>query len=322
MTSPSPSGGSGSGSGTGVSESPQPDGGATSPSLLGDHRTADPCALTDDSALADFGYTDLDNDRGNFDGCDVLVSPEDDVWIDVEVSFAKHSHVAEDLQDPVPARTVGEIGIAEGWHEPDDCERVLLLPWEADADTVVLVDAESDDSDSLPLCEMADAAATSAAGSLDSLVASGDQIPRRSPPPEFTDDSLIWVDACGLLGADALATVPGIDAGAPYTYFGAWGCDWESGNGETLVGLNYHRDYSMSDDDDATPFDIGDRQGYLEVEEDGTCSAWVEQREYIDEYGETAVEMVSILVEGEGASEDELCGWVRDLATAAAGNLP
>jgi hypothetical protein len=80
----------------------------------------------------------------------------------------------------------------------------------------------------------------------------------------------------------------------------------------------------MSGDDDVTPFRAGDRRGYLMPEADGedTCTAWVEQRDYVDEYGETAVEHVRIWVEGAGRSEDRLCDWAADLATSAAGRLP
>jgi eukaryotic-like serine/threonine-protein kinase len=320
MTSPSPSD-----SESAPSQPPSPEGvGAQSASLIGDQRTADPCALTDESALAQFGQVDLDNDYGNFERCDVLVSPEDDVWVDVSVSFTERSQIEDALRDPVPARTVGEIGIAESAAEPDECERALLLPSDADSGTVVRISASTDDGGSPPLCAMADAAATSAANELDSLVESDGQIPRRNPPPVFTDESLIWVDACDLPDGDALATIPGINADAPYGYFGAWQCGWTSDNGETYVGLTYDRGDSMRGDDDVTPFPVGYRRGFLLPEADGadTCTAWVEQREYIDEYGETAVEHVRVWVEGVGRSEDRLCDWARDLASSTAGQLP
>jgi hypothetical protein len=313
------------GEGTGrPSPSAGPNDGPGPASLVGDHRTADPCALADRSALDAFGYTDLDNDYGNFDRCDVLVEPEDDVWVDVEVSFTRHAEVAEELPDGAPRRRLGEIRIAEvAEEEPDDCDRALLLPGEADSDTVVWISASTDDDGSPPLCEMADAAATGAAERLDALSRDGDQIPRRTAPPEFPEDSLLWQDACGLLDADALATVPGINADDPATYFGDWRCDWSGEDGATYVGLVYDRGDAMTEED-GTPVRFGDRQGFVRAEADGpdTCTAWVEHRDYVDEYEETAVERVRVWVEGEDRPEDRLCDWARELAASAADRLP
>jgi hypothetical protein len=300
------------------SRTPQGPDQAAPRSLIGDHRTAEPCALADESALSRFGDTELDPAYGAFARCDILVYPGGDLRVDIMISFMP-SDVEDALQDPVPARTVGEIGIAESTREPGDCNRALLLPQSLDADTVVWINA-SIDQGSAPLCAMADAAATSAALQLTTLAENGEQISRRSP--RMPADSLIWQDACTLLNADALTTGPGIDPTESFTGFGGWTCGWSSHSGETWVDLRFEREPVM--DSEGPPTRLSGHRSFTQPEGVGenTCAVWVEHRDYTDENSETAAEMLLLIVGDERQPMDRLCDWAEGLAAAAAQQLP
>lgn len=282
-------------------------------SLVGDHRTADPCALIKPAAFARFGEAKLNRGYGNFDRCDVLVDRNGgNVEVDVEVSFA--AGPPETL--PQPAQKVGPIGIAEPPAQPGECSRAVLLPKDADPDTVVWVDVDADAR--APLCDMADVAARGAAGELSSVAAQGGHLPRRSPP--LPHDSLVWQDACKLLDAHQLvAAVPSIDAGDGKADFGGWGCTWGSGN---YAGLLFDRNSPLTAED-GRPIRLDGRKAFVTPKGDGadTCTVRVEYRTYIDDEGDPAVEILRLFVHG-SRPMDRLCTAATALAGNAAARLP
>ncbi|WP_258563661.1 hypothetical protein [Streptomyces phytophilus] len=144
--------------------------------------------------------------------------------------------------------------------------------------------------------------------------ASGSSIGRRS---------LLWLDACRLLDARALEIVPGIDAGDPDVGFGNWDCDWYSTTRDIEVQLRYDRDQPLSGDDGRVTMLAG-RDAVVSPEYDGedTCTVRVEYREYPDENGQKAVELLYLTLDGDDESPDELCGIATRLAETAAGELP
>ncbi|WP_190138588.1 serine/threonine-protein kinase, partial [Streptomyces longispororuber] len=78
--------------------------------VLGDHRTADPCALADPAALDRFGDARLRRGLGGFDRCDVLVDTGDGRPVDVRFRLANGG--ATGL--PAPHRTVGDVAVVRG----------------------------------------------------------------------------------------------------------------------------------------------------------------------------------------------------------------
>ncbi|WUH97821.1 protein kinase [Spirillospora sp. NBC_00431] len=284
-------------------------------SLIGDPRTADPCALADPAALGRFGETRLDNDYGNFDRCDVLVSAGESDGVDVRIGMATGSGP----ETGVPARTMGRVQVFAKAPEEDECSRMLVLP-APDARTTISIDARLDGEPPaggtpVPLCPIADTAVASAVA-----VLNRGPIPRRSPP--FPAESLAHKDTCTMLGNEALDAVPGIDAKDPEINYGGWSCEWRSTTRKILVKLRFDRGQPLGADS-GSPTRLGRHRAFVEPdgEGDGTCLVRVVHRTYADQNGDDAIEMLFLVVEGEPDTK-RLCSMATHLAEAAATQLP
>ncbi|WBB61497.1 serine/threonine-protein kinase [Streptomyces sp. WMMC500] len=293
-------------------------------SVIGDRRTMDPCSLTDPGEFTRFGRSaERDRDYGNFDRCDVLVYPqgEDGEHIDVQVEFDS----GPAPESPAPVRTFGGIGVIEEPPEGDECARALVLPDEGDRDVSIWIYVDGGDArysgGADTLCAMADVAARTASETLGKARAEGRTVPRRNPPA--AEVSLLWLDACRLLDAQALEIVPGVDAGDPDVGFGNWDCDWYSTTRDIEVQLRYDRDQPLTGED-GTVTRLAGRDAVVSPQYDGedTCTVRVEYREYPDENAQKAVELLYLTLEGDDESPDELCGMATRLAETAAGELP
>ncbi|MEO3977859.1 caspase family protein [Streptomyces sp. CAU 1734] len=271
-------------------------------SRLGDHRTADPCALAVPGALARFGRTRTDEDYGNFDRCDMLVDTGDEEPVDVMIHF--DSGGAPELSEPRWTR--GAVTLVDEPAESGACPRTLLS---AGDDKVNITIVAQQDAGTAPLCDMADAAAGAAAAVLDKGVR------ERSPMPPAA--SLIHEDACTLLTPRELGTVPGIDTGARDIGFGNWDCEWSAATGDRTVEVRFDRGQPPTGRDGALT-GIGGRQAVVQPEGEGedTCLIRVVHRSYTDQEGNTAVETVNITVGG-----DPSPGALRRMATRLAGSV-
>jgi hypothetical protein len=285
-------------------------------SLIGDPRTADLCALADPDALVRFGDAEVDPEYRNFDSCDVLVSPDADTRIDVQIQFRR----GLPPETSRPTRTVGSIGLQEEPEEDDDevCA-VVLLPIDGTADGVLVRIRVQVEDGTLAggiatLCAMADAAAESAAEILDR-----GPIPRRSPA--YPDESLAWANACELLDADSLSVVPGILDDAPDIGVANWTCKWYSEVDKLETELRFYRDEVTKEYGEPMP--LGPYNLYVVRERNGpgTCAAFVPYRSYGDRNAATAYEMLRVYVGGQ-RPVSELCGMATDLITSAAAELP
>ncbi|WP_158883191.1 protein kinase domain-containing protein [Amycolatopsis anabasis] len=272
------------------------------PPLIGDPRTADPCALLDPAALGRFGETELDIDYGNFTRCDVLVNPDTDREVDVEVEF-------EAAGAPAPGETAGTLNVAREPEHDGECERTVL-PTEQ---TRVVVTAKLTENGPADLCAMADVAT----GTVVSVLGRG-PIPRRLAP--FDAKSLALVDACSLLNPPALEHIPGVDATHPEAGFAGWRCRWHSTTSDLAVILRYDRHQPLTAAS-GRPTRLGGREAFVQPGDDDSCEVQVVHRPYTDDDGKRAVELVLLTVSGKQPS-DRLCGLATELATAAATALP
>jgi hypothetical protein len=289
------------------------------PSLIGDPRTADLCALADPVALGVFGDAEPDEDYGNFHRCDVLIHlPDGTSRMDVEIQL-RHGQPPEADE---PVRTVGDIHLMAGPPEDDECRRVLL-PAAGIGDDGLLVGIRVNMGEgevaggTATLCRVADAAAQSAATVLDQ-----GPLPRRSPgyPPE----SLVWADACTLLEPAELSVVPGLAADDPEEGVANWECEWAGDTDELEAEVAFHREQPPMTAADAEPIRLGDRDAFVEPEEDSdepACSVFVEYRRYGGHNAEPAVEMLRVDVGGQ-RPVDDLCAMATSLAGSAAARLP
>ncbi|MCX4904479.1 caspase family protein [Streptomyces sp. NBC_00878] len=278
-------------------------------SRFGDHRSADPCALTVPAALGRFGHTAQDVAYGNFDRCDVLVERAGGDEVDVMVDLDNGQEATT-----AATKTEGRVKVVKQPAESNKCVR-LLLP--ADDDVTVAVVAKTDDNASAPLCEIADVAADNAVAVLNK-----GELPRRTTT--FPEDSLFHSDACALLDAKALEAVPGVDANAPTPGFGNWLCKFWSTTSHLQVGLRFDRGQSPTAAD-GTPTRIRGRRAFVQPEVDGENMVRVRvvQRTYSDGSQRTLSETLDVTVRGDRDwSADELRRLATRLADAAAANLP
>ncbi|MFI0484043.1 serine/threonine-protein kinase [Actinomadura sp. 9N215] len=285
-------------------------------SLIGDPRTADPCALAAPAALGRFGKTDLDNDYGNFDRCDVLVTVGEDNVVDVRIGMASGS---EPETGGGPPRTMGRVQVFPEPPEEGECGRMIVLP-SPDGGTTISIDARQPDEPPAgaapaPFCPIADTAVASAVA-----VLNRGPIPRRTPP--FPAESLAHKDTCTMLDNDALDVVPGIDARDPEVDYGGWGCKWQSTTQKIHVELRFDRGQPLTAED-GSPTQLGGERAFVKPdgEGDGTCLVRVVHRTYADQHGDDAIEMLFLVVQGKPPTK-ELCSMATSLAGAAAKQLP
>ncbi|MGW0520376.1 serine/threonine-protein kinase [Crossiella sp. NPDC003009] len=272
--------------------------------LLGDLRSADPCALVDPAALSRFGQTAMAGDYGSFNRCDVLVRPKPDDPADEVVAKVRLLGYAG-VNTPTPTATA--IGpIARPALKGDRCERVVHLP---DGHRI-RVEAEHRQDRPAPLCDMAEALTN---GVL--LALHQGQVKRR--PTEAAANSLLRVDACALLSREDLAPVVG-EAGADPGY-GNWNCEWVRGRREVLI--EFDRKPPDTGKRDGKRVELGAGvEGVVAADDDG-CEADIRHREQVDGAGHPVVELVRLHLRDQPPREP-LCAQLTELARAVAARLP
>lgn len=274
--------------------------GSDSNMVLGDPRTADPCAFADPKVLAEFGEPAVDANYGGLNRCDVLIDVRrGDEPIDVEFQF--------DRAEPgtrAPSMVVR--------HSPDrgdeDCDVAFTLT----DGNVLDVSAKIDGTAPTDLCEVATAAADHAEG----VLREHDEVPRRAAPDAR---SLANVDACGLITAADLATVPAFADATAEPGFANWTCRWQSP--ADLGSLQVIFDRNDPDNArDGIREDVAGREIYVEDGGygEGTCVAKVFHLGYRDEFGDPHVELALVVAEG----GPDLCEVAGTFATPVAERLP
>jgi eukaryotic-like serine/threonine-protein kinase len=283
---------------------------ATGP--VGDPHTADPCSLTDASSLSRYGRPQLVTDYGNFNRCDVLLTPtggDDSDQVDVRLEL---DAPGEDSQQgaPVQHTSVPSVNLRRLVQQQDDCERVLLLPQGYQIDISTAFDG---DYQALDLCGMADAVTTGAL-----VVLGRGPIPRRTPLPAA---SLAQQDACALLTPADYTPVLGKGPIDRTPGFAGWDCDWVAHDGPDEVLLTFDRTNPGSLTD-GTHQRIGDRDAYLFPDaDDSSCELDLATRTFTDSAGQPTDDVLEIVVSGNGPGE-RFCAPATKLATAAASRLP
>ncbi|WKX70576.1 serine/threonine-protein kinase [Streptomyces sp. XD-27] len=285
--------------------------GAPAPGAAGvfgdDPRTADPCALLKPAAFERFGETDLDEDYGNFDRCDVVLLRDGTEAVDVQVDFDSSSP-----PEPAgPARTEGRVSVVADEPESDGCTRLLSV--DGVRDTVVRISANLTADRRMPLCRIADAATDVAVDRLNK-----GELARRSLP----SGSLANEDACAMLDTGALAVVPGVDARDPDPGFGGWSCDWFSTTSDIEVELRFNRP-GFSDADNSRGTRLHGRRAVVlpGYDGEGSCTVQVAGPSYTGGGGARSFEAVQLSVRG-ARSKDRPCAMATDLIRSAAEALP
>ncbi|MCP3798689.1 serine/threonine protein kinase [Allokutzneria sp. A3M-2-11 16] len=272
----------------------------------GDQRTADPCALLDPAALKGFGTATLVEDRGVFSRCDLDVRMFDGIKVDVQLRL--EDALPPGLNPPGTYEERGDVGIARESYTGTLCVHTIVL---ADRNRVV-IGVERSKRGAANLCALADAVS----GHAISVLERQGGLPRRTTP--FAPNSLATVGACGLLDAEALNRVPGIDPRRPDTAFADWECRWR--NSEPTIGVTVIFDRATPlAADDGQLVRIGGREAYFKQEEgedDDTCAIRVPHRAY-----GKRIELLSIRVSGSQPLAQR-CATAVELARSATAKLP
>jgi eukaryotic-like serine/threonine-protein kinase len=273
----------------------EPEAGGPARTVLGDPRTANPCAVADTGVLSRFGEATLDPGHGGFNRCDVLIAVAGDDEIDVQFRFGA-------AEPSPPASSTPSVVRHRPERAGDACDIALTL---ADRHELV-VTAKSDDDVDADFCQVADVAADH----VESVLRQHGRIPRR---PAEDPRSLVNVDACGLLTG-----VPA--AAAPVPGFGRWRCRWQSSDGSLQVIFDRDDVDSAREGSHQT---MSGRDVYVDPEGYGefTCAARIFHLRYQDGYGESKVELVLLVAEG-AAPVGNLCELVTRLAEPVAARLP
>ncbi|MFD9959918.1 serine/threonine-protein kinase [Amycolatopsis sp. NPDC058986] len=272
--------------------------------VIGDPRTVDPCALTDQDAMRPFGRIELQNDYGGFGRCDVFVEVGAPTKVDMEVEFA--------AAEPEVPREVkpGEFAVHKNPRNGDECDRSVAVTQQTD----IWVTAKQQNA-TADLCTMADVATKSVVAKLRQ-----GPLPRREP---FAPVSLANFDACGLFNGGALAGIPGIDAIHPQVGFGNWKCGWKSTTDYTKLRVIFDQNTDLTAGSGG-PTQLSGHQAYVDSSDEGgtgTCTVLVVHRAYADQRGRKAVELVKVEVEGRKPGKD-FCQMATDVGRAAATALP
>ncbi|MEU4447704.1 serine/threonine-protein kinase [Actinosynnema sp. NPDC050801] len=268
--------------------------------LVGEERTADPCALIDEEELRRFGPTQLLTTYGNFNRCDALVDVRAKDLVDVEVQLITRSSRV------VQGRP---LEVVEEPRMDSECDRTVVV----DDGYAVRVTAKLANPP-LDLCAVAEVAA---AGVLE-VLRSG-PIPRRAIP--FPTGSLAHVDACELLDDQALATLTAVDRDSPVNVFGNWACKWFSTVGGPAINLRYDQ-HSAQEVVQGELVELGGRAAYVQLDTDSSTSCTVRVPHRPPSLAERAhIDVMVLTVKGDRPGI-EYCPQATSLAVAAAGKLP
>ncbi|MEU4745743.1 hypothetical protein AB0G02_35490, partial [Actinosynnema sp. NPDC023658] len=221
--------------------------------LIGDERSADPCALTDEEELRQFGPTRLLTNYGNYNRCDVLVDVHAKDPVDVELQLVT---LASRGVQGRPMEVVEEA------RKSDECDRTVV----ADDQYAVRVAAKLENPP-LDLCSVTDVATATVLE-----VLHHGPIARRAIP--LPAGSLAHVDACALLDREAIVTAAAINGGPAVNVFGHWACKWFDTVGGPAINLRLDQ-HSAQEPVEGEPVDLGGHRGYVELDTDSSKSCTV-----------------------------------------------
>lgn len=294
------------------------DGAAQTSSLIGNPRTVDPCGFVDTSLLTRFGKTQLERDFGEFNRCDVWVSPdgtddnESQVWVSIETGSEGSEGTWDQSLRGGPIRPV--------YPAPEDnvCKRIVLLPNRYRVE----VTAKHDDGVPGDLCAMADALFPKVL----SVVYSG-QLPRIAAPDKA---SIAYLHACDLITSGDLDGVLGPRAVArDDPAYGDWSCSWTGPNNNLWVAITLVRDWAPSSGHFGDVTQIDGREAAVDSSGDwgeNTCMVRVVYRSYTSsglqgEDPQSKTEQIRLELTGGVEPMADRCAKAERIAKAATNRL-
>ncbi|WP_143230827.1 hypothetical protein [Actinosynnema sp. ALI-1.44] len=269
-------------------------------SVIGDERTADPCALIDENQLRQFGSVKVVTTYGNFNRCDALIDVGAKRPVDVEVQLiTRASRVVQGRP----------LEVVKSAHNDSECDRTVVV----DDEYAVRVTAKLHNPPA-DLCTVA----TVATDTVLTVLRNG-SIPRRAGP--FPDDSLAHANACTLLDSTTLVTVAAVDIDSAVNVFGNWACKWFSSVGG--LGINVRFDQHPAQEKvNGELVHLGGHAAYVWLDPDSNnkCTVSVPHRPPTSA-PRAHIDVVVLTVEGDRPGA-EYCPRAENLAAVAAQKLP
>ncbi len=275
--------------------------------VLGDPRTADPCAFADPDVFTPFGDPTVASTRGGLNRCDVLIDVADE---DGDVAGAQDIDVVfQFVRAGSDARRPADLVRQSPERGDEECAIAFTL---TDGNVVEVV-ARTEGPPAANRCEVAGAGADHAEAVLREHV----EVPRR---PATDPGSLAGVDACSLITAADLTAVPAYADATADPGFANWTCGWRPPGGDGSLRVIFDRA------DPATAraglrADVAGREVYVEDGGYGadTCVARVFHRGFTNEFGDPQIELALVVATGPA---DGRCDLAGQFAVPVAERLP
>ncbi|MFK4088263.1 protein kinase [Kribbella sp. NPDC020789] len=292
---------------------------AATPNPIGlgsDPTAADPCSLIPTNALREFGEAFVDPEVRNYASCVISSTLKDHSGM--VQSALEFTGPEEYPSRPVVPGQMGEI------ERPDEkagsCERAVTLP---DTNRIVITTFRIEKAEKAKLCPFAE-----------SLILDVVAVLSKGPPArraELPANSLVHVDACGLLNGTEAGQALGKPSEPAVPDFGKWGCSWEAGDNELTA--KFTREWPIEGDEDfgGTDTKVGNRNARLIPDSDDktVCTVMVVHRHYTPRLAvlkgtkDQREEVVSVeLSDTSARNSAAVCAKTRAAAEAVVRRLP
>jgi hypothetical protein len=270
--------------------------------VIGDPRTADPCALVDEPALRQHGLTDVEPYAGAMTSCWAYVAVRQATEVAVSLELMPAAFMPEQSGGERDER--GPLTLVRYAFDGSYCTRRINLP---DSNVVHVAADGRSGVDPETICAVAD---TAADGAVARLLAAG----VTARPIRVDTTVLAGRDACQLLTVGDLRALPGT-APTPVRGLADWSCRWGDWAGPSVTVTFWRGDDEPGDEE--TPIDVAGRPSTLyRSPDDGGCVVTFPQQRF-----DGHVESVSVYVYDRRAGVDT-CGAATAIAGAAAAKLP
>jgi hypothetical protein len=292
---------------------------STPTDVVGDPRTADPCALANVAQpyLIPYGRVQVNTHVGNFSRCDLMINLADvSDPVDVEFQFPE----TDEAPKGPPITRTGAISVELEQQDGNECDRDL-----SGRNLNIDISASSEKPPD-NLCQIIESAMDPVVSWLNGLISSQAQIPRRVLP----QDSLAKLNACGLLDSAALSHVD-VDPRLPEAGFANWQCSWGDDDARS-VNLSFDQNSPPGIEHDFTdkgggPLGLGEYPAFVMPSGDNdsgnNCVVEIEYRPFRYQ-GSLLAEWIRLVMDGPQppVPSETLCMPTRILAADVLSHLP
>jgi hypothetical protein len=285
----------------------------TAPALLGELTTFDPCSLTDPRTFAAFGTATFGL-PDSLDDCLIEIKTSAAEPITLYIGGLDRGETIPDINAKPSTDLPGGLRIVEYDSDSSYCNRLLVF-----ADGVTLsVNASLYERDEPRLCDIVKAAVDKAV----EVLRDGGVRHR-----DFKSNSFGRIDPCEVVGADAVAAVPGLAAVAPKRYPAEHSCAWTAADNSTRLRVIFIAGpVPKPSGQGATQTAIADRSTVLSPTPEAGgyvfCGAQTAHIPFAAKDHSDVVEIAAVFVRMERGKVAEACRAASGVAQAVWPKLP